>query len=556
MVERTSGRRLRGRCVVLGTAVFTVALAAAPLPDDGVAGASVAADRPATAYRPIHPCTALDSAREGGRFEVDEVRTIGVIGRCALGAEVRAVAALVLVGDTGPAPGYVSMWPADAPWPGTSIVNWAGPGERRVTTSIVSVSAEGRVSIMAAGEAHVAMLVIGVFETSSEATAGRTVTMASARILDTRVTGAAPDGSSAMSLPVPRSVPEDSAALIVNVTVVDSISTGDVRIGPASGLDTVPPILTTDAGGQTRASGTIVRQSAEGLLVRSTTGGHVLVDLVGYITGPSSAPSSEGLFVPIVPTRVVDTRSAERLHPNGSQQFEVLPGGIEVAAVTATITAVDPRAEGFVSVFPTGGALPPTSWLNVHGDDVAVANLVVSEVGRDGVIAHSSGGTQLVVDVTGYVIGRPAEPSDVPHQVVNTAPPGPSCEWYPAGRAAIVDRVAQRMWLCADGVAVTEPFPFTAGPVRAAPAGEYRVFFRRDPWWGSGFTLRRFVAFTRGPRGGRVAFHQYVNMPPEMIGSEQYRNVSGGCFRLRPDDSIIVWSFLRIGDPVRILNNG
>lgn len=556
MVERPSTRGLRGRCVVLSAAALSVALAASPLVADGVAGASVAADRSATAYRPIHPCTALDSAQEGGHFAAGEVRTIGLVDRCALGAEVRAVAALVLVGDTGPAPGYVSMWPADVPWPGTSVVNWAVPGEQRVTTSIVAVSAEGRVSLMAAGATHVAVIVIGVFETASEATAGRIVTVASRRILDTRVAGVPPDGSSSMVLPVPGSVPADSLALIVNVTVVDSISAGDVRIGPASGLDTVPPILTTHAGGQTRASGTIARHAPDGLLVRSTTGGHVLVDLVGYVTGPSSASSSEGLFVPIAPRRVVDTRAAEPLHPNGSQQFEVLPGRIEAAAVTATITAVEPRADGFVSVFPAGGALPPTSWLNVLGDDVAVANLVVSEVGRDGVIAHSSGGTQLAVDVTGYVTGRPTEPSDVPHQVVNTAPPGPSCEWYPAGRAAIVDRIAQRMWLCADGVAVTEPFPFTAGPVRAAPAGEYRVFFRRDPWWGSGFTLRRFVAFTRGPRGGRVAFHQYVNMPPEMIGSEQYRNVSGGCFRLRPDDSITVWWFLRIGDPVRILNNG
>lgn len=351
-----------------------IAMSALVVPTGGFAGAAGDGVPDTTAYRPVHPCTAHDTSREGGRFSPGEVRTVPVVQRCSLGADARAVAALVLVGDTGPTAGYVSLWPADAPWPGTSVVNWSGAGELRVTTALVAVSSAGELSITAAGGAHLAVIVIGVFEPVRESAAGRIVTVPSERILDTRVSGVAPDASSPVTLPLPRELPPDASAVIVNVTAVGSTSGGDVRIGPERVGASVPAILTTDAPGQTRASGTIVRLPDSELVVRSTTGGHVLVDLVGYVTGPASPISADGLYVPVVPERVHDTRGAERIHPGGSQQIAVLPGGVErAAAIVATVTAADPRAAGFVSMFPAGGTLPSTSSLNLHADDGAVA---------------------------------------------------------------------------------------------------------------------------------------------------------------------------------------
>jgi hypothetical protein len=121
---------------------------------------------------------------------------------------------------------------------------------------------------------------------------------------------------------------------------------------------------------------------------------------------------------------------------------------------------------------------------------------------------------------------------------------------------AIVDRIAQRVWLCHDGLAVTSWMPFTAGPINDAPAGVYRVFFKSDPWWGAGYTLRHFTAFTRGDQGGRVAFHRYVAMNECDVGTEAFRNVSHGCFRMRAGDAAFLYSFLGYGDRVRIVNNG
>lgn len=538
-----------------GTAPTAVAYAANTTTGDEAPG-------PTTVYQPVHPCTAVNSALGGGRFDPGEVRTVDLVGRCGLGPGVRAVAALVLVGDTGPTAGYVSVWPADAPWPGTSVVNWSGPGELRVASTFVAVSDAGELAVVAEGGAHLAVIVVGRFVDADAASAGRFVLSPPARVLDTRIDGVAPAPDHGRPVALAPSIPDDAVAVIVNITAVGSTGGGDVRLGRAGSGSSAPAVVTTDGPGQTRANGTIVAHSAD-LVVWSSTGGHVLVDVLGYVTGPSAEFSTDGLFVPVVPRRVLDTRdpTAERLHPDGSVVVPV-PGGlgvggnVSVGGVVATVTGVEPRSDGFVTVLAHGAPFPPTSSLNLSVDTGAVPNLVVGEVGVGGIVAYSSGGTHLLVDVTGYVIGQPVPVVADAFAVENTPPPGPSCEWYPAGRAAIVDRIAQHMWLCDDGVAVTDLMPFTAGYVQAAPAGEYRVFFRRDPWWGSGHTLRRFVAFTRGQRGGRVAFHQYVGMPAAMIGSEQYRNSSAGCFRLGADDSVTVWNFLRVGDPVRVLNNG
>lgn len=148
-------------------------------------------------------------------------------------------------------------------------------------------------------------------------------------------------------------------------------------------------------------------------------------------------------------------------------------------------------------------------------------------------------------------VDPPVEPPPPP-----PPPPSPDCSSEPAGRAAIVDRIAQRTWLCRDGVAVTGKVPFTAGPINDAPRGRYQVFFKADPWWGGGYTLRHFTAFTRGDQGGRVAFHRYVAMSEWQVGTEAYRNASHGCFRMRAADAALWYSFLQWGDVVRVLNNG
>jgi hypothetical protein len=67
------------------------------------------------------------------------------------------------------------------------------------------------------------------------------------------------------------------------------------------------------------------------------------------------------------------------------------------------VTATNTTDAGFLTVYPTGGALPPTSSLNfVPGQNVP--NLVMSKLGTGGAtsIYNFAGSTDVVADVVGW----------------------------------------------------------------------------------------------------------------------------------------------------------
>ena len=127
-----------------------------------------------------------------------------------------------------------------------------------------------------------------------------------------------------------------------------------------------------------------------------------------------------------------------------------------------------------------------------------------------------------------------------------------------AERGAVADKANQRYWLCMDGVAVTDEIPMTtaSGNYGLPPIGTYVVFARDEDAFGiSGEPLERFVAFYTTPKGNRIAFHEVVNQDPATVGDLDQRGASAGCFRVREADSIQVWDFLQLGDPVAVISN-
>ena len=132
------------------------------------------------------------------------------------------------------------------------------------------------------------------------------------------------------------------------------------------------------------------------------------------------------------------------------------------------------------------------------------------------------------------------------------------CSRHPNGKSVMVDKQVMRAWLCQNGIAVSGLLPFTSGPTYQAPQGIYRVYFKRNPWWSDGgrYQLDNFTGFTTGVNGGRIGFHKYVIMPEYQVGSESWRNRSGGCFRMRTRDVRTLYQFADIGTIVHVLNNG
>lgn len=125
-------------------------------------------------------------------------------------------------------------------------------------------------------------------------------------------------------------------------------------------------------------------------------------------------------------------------------------------------------------------------------------------------------------------------------------------------RGAVADKANQRYWLCMNGDAVTDELPMTTASDNYGlpPVGTYPVFERDEDAVGlAGEPLERFVAFYTTPRGNRIAFHEVVDQDPATVGDLDQRGASAGCFRVRENDSIQVWNFLQLGDPVVVISS-
>jgi peptidoglycan hydrolase-like protein with peptidoglycan-binding domain len=129
---------------------------------------------------------------------------------------------------------------------------------------------------------------------------------------------------------------------------------------------------------------------------------HVVVDVTGWYGNG---------FHPLQPSRVLDTRDGTG-GPAGALAGGVrrdlvlggaggVPGG--AVAVALNVTAVNPSAAGFLTVWPAGAAQPLASNLNVVPGQT-VPNVVLVGLGTGGAvsIAVSSGLADVVVDVTGW----------------------------------------------------------------------------------------------------------------------------------------------------------
>ena len=513
-------------------------------------------------FSSVTPCTLLDTTSPTSPVDgllAGEPVEVSAAGTCGVPGDATAVVVTLRVIDTVAAPGFLTVWPSGMAVPEASMLSWSTIGSTRTTSTIVALAADGKLSLQSNVDADVSVDVSGAFTPAATATAGRFASVTPARLLDSRTNGGPFAAGETRRVPLPAGVPTDAVALSLNVTTTKSLGAGFVTVAAAGGTPTSSSVLDTDGAGQTRAAAVFAPASSAGIDVTSTAGGQVLVDIVGYFTGPSAPASADGMFVATLPTRVLDTRRAGSsvFYPGGAQVVDTTAVTGSVAAVVMSLTITRNAALGFVTAFPAGGALPNVSSVNADEPLQNVSNTAVTASGAHGVNLAASMSTHLVADVLGWFTGSPMPDAPVPYVVRNEPPPPPpNCSYYATGRAAIIDKAAQRFWLCRDGVAVTGFRPLTSGPVNNAPVGTYHVFFKRDPWWGGGYQLRRFVAFAYGPNGGRIAFHQYVAMPESGVGSAQYRDKSHGCMRIRTDDSYVVWNFLQYGDPVKVITNG
>jgi hypothetical protein len=337
------------------------------------------------------PCRLHDSR---STEPVPTVGTVTVRARGDCGIPTGATAVVVTVtaaGATGD--GYGTVWPAGLPTPNASNINFAA-GQTIANSTVVLLSPTG-LSFFTSGPAHKLIDVVGYFEPARSAASGRFVPLSPSRIVDTR-SGPMPGPSSVVAADASALLPP-GASPAINVTFSDSLGPGHFTVYSS---EPRPNASTgnADQRGQTRAIFTVA--PAADIKIFTSAGAHVIVDVVGYFTGPSSAASTNGLFVPQAPTRVLDTRTGSPIEAGGMVRTGRLPG----SGAWMNVTAVQPLAGGFIQATAGQAAKPNTSVVNyVAGRDVANSAIVaLSSVGSD---YYFSSPSHAVLDVLGVFTG-------------------------------------------------------------------------------------------------------------------------------------------------------
>ena len=207
-------------------------------------------------------------------------------------------------------------------------------------------------------------------------------------------------------------VPADGvAAVVLNVTVTGPTASGFLTVYPAG--TSRPPIsnvsVRTSTTLATLTESTLGRDGA--VSVYNALGStDVVVDLAGWISIQGNDSDTAGLYRPLVPSRLLDTRSGPQTTRVGPGQTIDVPvlgrGGVPaagVAAVALNLTATNASTATYLTAFPTGGTPPATSSLNLAAGQT-VANRVIAAIGTGGKVSVYNGGGWLdvVVDVGGW----------------------------------------------------------------------------------------------------------------------------------------------------------
>ena len=427
----------------MGRRVIVGAVAASTVLVGLVAGAalgpaSAAAPAGASAFVPLGPTRIVDTrAGLGGTTIADDgsidVQIAGVGGVPPTGV---VAVAMNLTATDATQPGFVTAWPTGSVRPVVSNLNVEHVGETIANVAVVPLGAAGKVSFYAFKQLDLVVDVAGYWVEAAVASAGRYVAAGPARILDTRSGNGAPaapvpdDGTITLLVRGRGDVPPiGAAAVILNVTATEATGPGFVTVWPAGAPRPSTSNLNVEHAGQTIANLVIVPLGTGGSVsLYALKSVHLVADVLGFLTDRNAVVADSGLFVPVAPQRILDTRT---LAQNGGIYASELPGDtradlqvlgranvpiVGVAAVVANVTAADATAPGFVTVYPAATNRPTTSDLNVEHPGQTIPNLVVGRIGYQGRVSlYAMTNLQLLVDVAGWFTGDLTAPdSGVP----------------------------------------------------------------------------------------------------------------------------------------------
>ena len=410
-----SASEIFGRQLIVGLLFVTTFVFASVSGADSVAATPTGA----SAFRGVSPLRVLDT-RETAKPKADSYNPVSIAGLARVPDSATAVVLNVTAIDAE-GEGYVTVFPWGEALPNTSNVNIKRFGQMVANLVTVRLGAEGKVGLYSSVSANLLVDVFGYYSASGATAAGRFIAQTPQRLLDTRGQATAGQGG-VVRLAMPDGIPANTEGLVLNVTAVDSRLRTDGygywTAYPAGQDQGTTSNINISVPGQTIANQVIVKPSALGVDFYSYAGGDLLVDLMGYYTGAGAAVSVDGLFVPVSPTRLLDTRSTPNplgenvaLHHDWTVEVGTAGqagiSGSGASAVALNVTMTRAQGEGFVTVYPAGRGRPDSSNLNADLAGTTAPNHVQLATGTRGVSFYSYGGTDLIVDIFGWFMGSP-----------------------------------------------------------------------------------------------------------------------------------------------------
>ena len=227
-------------------------------------------------------------------------------------------------------------------------------------------------------------------------------------------------------------IPAEAVAVVATVTAVNRDVANFVTVFPSGTAVPLASNLNLPYAWEINANLVTCKLGSGAIDVFSNTPCHVVVDVTGYFTSASSPPSEVGLFVPIDPVRILDTRdpgTIGKLWPGWFVEG-LIPGDGSLigAAAVVNLTGVEARGPGFLTMSAARVPLPGTSNLNFTVAGQVVPNQVITPITQSfGYQVYSHSGAHVVVDYTGYYTGTPGIPRIGPP--VNPPPPPIGPTW-------------------------------------------------------------------------------------------------------------------------------
>ncbi|NUT31598.1 MAG: hypothetical protein HOV79_00845 [Hamadaea sp.] len=319
--------------------------------------------------------------------------------------------------------GFLTVYPGGGARPAASNLNFVA-GTTRANSVTVQVGDDGKVDIYnSSNSAQIIADLSGYFvgdETIPRQ--GELQPVQTERILDTRAPGfGVLPGGSFVNIPVSYGSAADAhvKALAVNVTAVGATSAGYLTAW--DGESSLPATSTLNyTTNSVTPNFAIVPTSicppaecGEGTaypmigIYNGSWGSfhtHVIVDIVGFF---DDGALGNGLrFHPISPNRIVDTRTGHGGTPLGAGGI----GKVSASAVTneltgalaLNVTAVDPSAATYLTLWPSDDTQPTTSTLNTAAHQT-VANAAITLISPDHQfnVFNRYGTTNYLIDVAG-----------------------------------------------------------------------------------------------------------------------------------------------------------